>query len=158
MFSEITPDADLLESLSSLHARCCRIGWSATTLQSLLAQGFGLYTKTEDLLTGFIVWQCAADTADLLTLAVHPEYRRQGIGHTLLYNSILSLRNNNMTTFFLEVSKENQAAISLYERLNFKVCGLRPNYYTEEGIQRDALTMSLSADQLVSFSNIPSKS
>lgn len=54
----------------------------------------------------------------LSTLAVHPDYRRQGIATRLLEWVI---ENNPKSTYLLEVNKVNKGAIKLYKSLGFQV-------------------------------------
>ena len=60
-------------------------------------------------------------------IAVSPDYRRRGIAMKLLNNIIKKL---NLENIYLEVSRINQKAISLYEKMGFKENGIRKNYYS----------------------------
>jgi ribosomal-protein-alanine N-acetyltransferase len=75
---------------------------------------------------GFCAWrQISADEAELLNLAVVPEFRRCGVASALLR----TLRNEAKGTIFLEVAEPNSAAISLYEHHGWVSTGLRKGYY-----------------------------
>ena len=60
-------------------------------------------------------------------IAVCPNYRGAGIAMKLLDNII---KNLDVENIFLEVSKINVKAISLYEKMGFKKNGIRKNYYS----------------------------
>ena len=60
-------------------------------------------------------------------IAVSPDYRRRGIAMKLLNNIIEKL---NLGNIYLEVSRINQKAIFLYEKMGFKENGIRKNYYS----------------------------
>ena len=64
-----------------------------------------------------------------MNIAVKKDYRRQGIA-TLLLNHILNIcKEKEINTIHLEVNEENFSAISLYQKLGFKECGRRKQYY-----------------------------
>lgn len=60
--------------------------------------------------------------AELLSIAVAPEYRRQGIAKLLLAQ-LPDL------PVFLEVRVSNEGAIQLYESQGFRITGRRKGYY-----------------------------
>lgn len=67
---------------------------------------------------------------ELLNLAVHPAFRRQGVGRALV-------RSLPAGRVFIEVRASNEAARALYASCGFRVVGLRREYYqipTEDGI------------------------
>jgi ribosomal-protein-alanine N-acetyltransferase len=83
------------------------------------------------------------DEAHIATLAVHPEYRRQGIGERLLAVALEAAQRKGMQTATLEVRAPNISAQALYQCFGFTVVGCRPRYYQDN--QDDALLMSLSS-------------
>ena len=85
------------------------------------------------------VW-LMVDEAPVTTFAVHPRYRRRGIGARLLL-SLLDLsiaRRAREAT--LEVRLSNLGARRLYEKYGFRPVGIRPRYYSDN--QEDALIMT----------------
>jgi ribosomal-protein-alanine N-acetyltransferase len=85
------------------------------------------------------VW-LMVDEAHVTTFAVHPRYRRRGIGERLLL-SLLDLsiaRRAREAT--LEVRLSNLGARRLYEKYGFRPVGIRPRYYSDN--QEDALIMT----------------
>ena len=87
---------------------------------------------SEDTLLGYIVWLKVVDVADILNLFVFPEHRKSGKATTLLLETIESLKQAGIKTFYLEVKKSNQQAISVYEKVGFKVVREIKNYYENE--------------------------
>ncbi|HWQ04882.1 MAG TPA: ribosomal protein S18-alanine N-acetyltransferase [Longilinea sp.] len=90
---------------------------------------------------GMIVVWMILDEAHVATLAVHPEYRRRGIGQHLLANALLEAQKSGAVLAFLEVRKNNLAAQALYRRFGFVEDGIRPHYYADNG--EDAILLSL---------------
>src|SRR5262249_28719287 len=82
---------------------------------------------------GFCAWrQTSPDEAELLNLAVVPEFRRLGVASALLR----TLRNEAKGTIFLEVAEPNSAALSLYSHHGWVSTGLRKCYY-QNGMVND---------------------
>lgn len=133
----MTPDA-----LARLHRRSIRTPrpWSAKEFESLLGlPGVFLTGDPQSFALGRVI----AGEAELLTLVVDPQERRQGRGRACLaaYEAEALLRGAQRS--FLDVAEDNAAAIALYSALGYTECGRRKAYYqTETGAGRDALTLS----------------
>jgi [ribosomal protein S18]-alanine N-acetyltransferase len=79
------------------------------------------------------------DELHVHTVTVHPAHRRRGIGLGLLR---YVLRDTGALRATLEVRRSNVAALSLYERLGFKVSAVRERYY--ENPREDGLILWLN--------------
>lgn len=77
---------------------------------------------------GFCIMQPVLDEANLLLMAIDPEFQGQGLGFTLLEAAINRL-GEKCSQIFLEVRESNQAAIKLYEKTGFHQIDMRKNYY-----------------------------
>ncbi len=87
-----------------------------------------------------VVW-IVVDEAHIGTIAVHPDYRRRGIGKKLLAYSLLGSLVRGASSAYLEVRRSNLAAQALYQRFGFQVIGERRRYYHDNG--EDALLLGL---------------
>ena len=87
---------------------------------------------SEDTLLGYIVWLKVVDVADILNLFVFPKYRKSGKATALLLATIDTLKQTGIKTFYLEVKKSNKQAISIYEKVGFKIVREIKNYYENE--------------------------
>lgn len=92
---------------------------------------------------GFILWQLVKGEADVLSFAVLPEHRKQGIGRRLYEAAEQGLLRQGITQLFLEVAQNNEYAIAFYKHYGFVKTGIRKNYYSDNN-QRviHALTFS----------------
>lgn len=81
------------------------------------------------------------DEAHITTLAVHPDFRRKGIGEVLLKALIDLAKNRRVQNIILEVRVSNLAAQYLYKKIGFQPIGIRKKYYTRP--EEDAVVMSL---------------
>jgi len=97
----------------------------------------------EGEIAGFSLSRTVADEAELLLLAVAPDYRRRGIGRMLLDSFIRVSRDAGASRVHLEV-REGNPAIIMYRQAGFVFAGRRPKYYRGRfGGDFDALTLSL---------------
>jgi len=62
-------------------------------------------------------------------LAVHPDFRRQGIGKRLLGRALTVLDSRGVDSVKLEVRANNDGAHDLYRSFGFEHCRTIPNYY-----------------------------
>jgi len=95
-------------------------------------------------IVGYIIYWQLPKEVDIHNLAVHPAYRRRGIGGSLLSLAIDSAKGQGSNRVTLEVRKSNQAAQQLYHTLGFVERGVRKGYYSDDG--EDALVMVLDLD------------
>lgn len=70
-----------------------------------------------------------APQADVQTIGVIPEARRQGLGRVLLTQLVNEARRRGATELFLEVRADNPGAQSLYDSLGFEPIATRARYY-----------------------------
>jgi ribosomal-protein-alanine N-acetyltransferase len=115
-------------ALAALHATAFPHGeaWNADAFEALLHMPgvFGLVAEG-----GLILVRLAADEAEILTLAVVPAHRRQGLGDSLVETAVLHAAALGGRTMFLEVAEDNVPALALYGGLGFTRAGQRPDYY-----------------------------
>ena len=125
--------------MAALHARCFTHPrpWTAVEFGELLgSRGVFAITRPQGILIGRVV----LDEAELLTLAVASEARRQGLGAALTTDFAEAAQRLGAVTAFLEVASDNAPAQALYQRQGWVEAGRRRNYYAP-GI--DALTLRL---------------
>jgi [ribosomal protein S18]-alanine N-acetyltransferase len=133
---------------AALHRTSFEAPWSDAEFAKLLEQPgvAGLMWTAADP-RGFILIRAVADEAEILTLAVAPAYRRQGIAALLLDEASRMLRAGGTHRLFLEVAADNIAAKSLYEAYGFRATGRRAHYYDRGGAPRaDAIIMTLELE------------
>ena len=78
---------------------------------------------------GMLLARVAADEAEVLTLAVLPALRRQGLGRALLQAAMAEARRRGAASMTLEVAVDNVAARDLYTSAGFTQVGRRRRYY-----------------------------
>jgi ribosomal-protein-alanine N-acetyltransferase len=85
------------------------------------------------------------DEVHISNIAVHPEWRGQGLGALLLLHMLFHALEHEAVVVQLEVRENNVAAQRLYERFGFEKVGRRKKYYRDTG--EDALLMDLDLTQ-----------
>jgi ribosomal-protein-alanine N-acetyltransferase len=132
------------DALAEVHARGFDHPWSAADLAALLDSPgvFALAAREDAVLRAFILARAIAGEAEILTLAVDPARRRQGIARALLEAATAAAAHAGAGVLFLEVAADNAAAIALYESAGFTQAGRRRGYYARsDGAAVDALVL-----------------
>ena len=93
----------------------------------------------EDKIVAYAGAWISFEEAQVTNVAVHPDYRGQGIGAELFAKLIDEVKKINVTAITLEVRPSNESAIKLYEKFGLKSVGRRKGYYIDNN--EDALIM-----------------
>lgn len=93
---------------------------------------------------GFALGRVAADEAELLTIAVDPGHRRQGLGSACCAAFEAEAKSRGAERAFLEVAATNEAALRLYLASGWSRHGCRKAYYRTQSRRVDAILMSKS--------------
>ena len=124
-------NASHVPQVAALEKICFADPWSemsiASELQSLWS--YWLVALEEDRVVGYVGSQSSIDEADIMNVAVHPDFRRQGIAEDLINRLVADLKERGIRALLLEVRVSNTPAITLYEKLGFSQVGRRKNYY-----------------------------
>ncbi|MGL4994874.1 MAG: ribosomal protein S18-alanine N-acetyltransferase [Deefgea sp.] len=90
-------------------------------------------------LMGFAVCMITLDEAELLLIAIAPEFQRQKLGSELIQSILQELSAQGVQKLFLEVRESNEAACGFYIRHAFEQAGRRKGYYPTSQGREDAL-------------------
>ena len=128
-------------AVAELEKRCFSDPWSVNSISSELTNQLSLWVVAMDgeRLVGYVGSQSVLGWADMMNIAVDPDYRRLGIGRRLVEELEARLKENKVTCLTLEVRASNEGAIALYDQLGFVSVGRRPNYYRNP--KEDALIL-----------------
>ena len=114
--------------------------WSEAEIAAVLDSAL-CFVLTAPL--GFLIGRAVAGEAELLTIAVDPAARRQGIAAGLVAGFLAEARARRAGVAFLEVAADNAAARGLYAAAGFTDSGVRRGYYhTAAGRAVDAVLMA----------------
>jgi ribosomal-protein-alanine N-acetyltransferase len=117
--------------------------WTAAEFEALLADRFCFAVGDQRC---FALVRVVAGEAELLTIATHPDHRRQGLALNVMTRWMQEAAGRDADQAFLEVAEDNTAAQALYKRCGFVQAGIRPGYYARPGA--DAVAALLLARPL----------
>lgn len=122
------------------------ISWSKDSYIQELTNPIAKYfvAKVNNKVVAFVGTWIILDEAHITNIAVHPNYRKQGIASKLLTNFLDYCKKQGCNAFTLEVRNGNKAAQALYRKHNFKEAGIRKGYYEDN--KEDAIIMWLKEE------------
>jgi|Deesub1362A_J573_1020465.scaffolds.fasta_scaffold01687_11 ribosomal-protein-alanine N-acetyltransferase len=97
------------------------------------------------MVVGYLCLWLVAEEVQVQNLAVHPAFRRRGVGRFLLAEGLREAHRRGARLATLEVRPSNLAARRLYASLGFVETGRRPGYYQAEG--EDALLLDCRLEE-----------
>ena len=130
--------------IAELEKICFSDPWSETSIASELNNKLSLWMVAidDEKVIGYVGSQTVLGETDMMNIAVHPDYRKQGIGTALIVGLIGELELRGSHSLMLEVRASNEPAKNLYAKLGFCSVGVRKNYYRNP--KEDALILSIS--------------
>jgi ribosomal-protein-alanine N-acetyltransferase len=157
MRTKIEQDADVrierarpedLDTIMRIEQASFTMPWTRKMFEVELSQNpFGrleVLRRTDAALIGYVCYWVVFEECRLMTLAVEPSLRRQGLGRALLRHAMGRGREAGATRGLLEVRASNGAAIQLYEQEGFRRVAVRARYYTSP--VEDAVLMERALD------------
>ena len=119
------------QQVAKLEQECFSDPWSLQSVTSEITNPLSLWLVAVEgeRVLGYIGSQSVLGEADMMNLAVAPEYRKKGIGRKLVNALTEHLQANGVIALLLEVRVTNEDAIRLYTKLGFIQVGRRPRYY-----------------------------
>ena len=133
-----TDDAD---AVADLEEKSFAMPWSRENFWREAQNELATYIVGE--IGGKIVAYAGAwvsfNQAEVMSVAVDPEFRGQGLGTLLFGELINAVKARGASAITLEVRPSNIAAIKLYKNFGLKSVGRRKKYYLDNG--EDALIM-----------------
>lgn len=100
-------------------------------------------------IAGFIVATSRGAHGHILTIDVLEQFRRAGIGRSLLRRAETELEKRGVREIWLETATDNESTISFWKNRGYITRGLLPHYYPN-GVDAFAMSKSLVARALSS--------
>ncbi len=125
-----------LEQTAKIDAGSNQPPWSEEAFRQELSKAHSHFwvvtdNETDKKVLAYGVFSFPGEQAHLVTFAVDPALRRQGLATYLLRQIIAFVMRKNGESMILEVRKGNQAAVALYQKLGFLVIRTLPNFYPD---------------------------
>lgn len=124
-------DGSHVSQVAALEKLCFSAPWSEKSIASELENPLScwLVALAGDRVAGYVGSQKVPPEADMMNIAVAPEFRRIGVASKLLEGLLTHLRAEGIQSLTLEVRASNEGAKALYAAWGFTQVGRRPNYY-----------------------------
>ena len=108
--------------------------WKEEDWRDLLEDPRAIYyaLTDEDKIVGDIFiynWKGENDYIKIMNLAVHPDYRKQGIAHKLLNHVTEEMKKLDMFRFLGETRESNKAMQKVFEDCGYVLNKVEENYY-----------------------------
>mgnify|MGYP006276036153 CR=1 FL=1 len=110
-------------------ARAVGRAWTPSEFATLLGDPHVFLCPAPGGASGFALGRAVAGEAEILTLAVAPHARRNGVGRALVAGFEAAARERGAERAFLEVAADNAGALALYAGAGYVEQGRRPGYY-----------------------------
>lgn len=135
------------QEMATLHAAAFTQSrpWSADEFAALVSSPL---CSTVGDTRCFALIRVIVDEAELLTIATHPDYLRQGLALQRMESWKELAHRRGATRAFLEVADDNAPARALYSKCGFEHCGTRRAYYSRSPLPSvDAIVMQCTFTQ-----------
>ena len=131
MTEYVRMDAEHITQVAELGKICFHDPWSLKSITAELTNPLSLWLVAlhGGIVIGYVGSQTVLGEADMMNLAVAPDFRRMGVARELVTRLIEQLHSSGAYSLTLEVRQSNAPAIALYHELGFVQVGKRPNYY-----------------------------
>lgn len=131
-----------LEQILEIEQASFTTPWSRQSfLHELLENERAVYLvyRHNERVWGYIGMWVVVDEGHITNLAVHPAFRRRGVGRQLIEALTMESTRRGIRHLTLEVRKSNIPAQELYKEMGFVSMGIRRQYYLDN--MEDAIIM-----------------
>lgn len=138
-YSVVKLEEKHITGVAELEKLCFPCPWNEEQFRHAMEDSFTeLYgiCSAENKVLAYLLCSVVEDYAEILNIAAHTDYRRQGLAETLLA-FWLNQEHIRQKQIILEVRAKNIPAQRLYAKFGFKQIHVRKNYYRDD----DALVM-----------------
>jgi ribosomal-protein-alanine N-acetyltransferase len=111
----------------------------------------GMVAEQAEQVVGFMIYELHRTRIHVLSFAVHPDFRRQSVGRTMMEKLVAKLAYQRRNRIVLEVRETNLPAQLFFRSLGFKATGVLRNFYedsTEDAFMMQYRSASISDDAI----------
>ena len=133
---------DMTEVLD-IESACFEFPWTEEDFIRCLRQRncIGMVAEHEERILGFMIYELHKSRLHVLNFAVHPEFRRRGVGATMLQKLTTKLSQQRRNRILLEVRETNLNAQLFFRQAGFRAISVLRDFY--EDTTEDAYLMQL---------------
>lgn len=131
-----------IEDLARIEKLCFSKPWSYEALAEELSNPLAVFfvAELDGKTVAYAGMHHIIDEGYITNIAVHPDYRRRGLGTALVRVLDSYARDNGLAVLTLEVRQSNATAINIYKDAGFVEEGVRKDFY-EDPVE-DAIIMT----------------
>jgi ribosomal-protein-alanine N-acetyltransferase len=106
----------------------------------------GMVAELNEVVVGFMIYELHKNRLHILNFAVNAEYRRNGVGRSMVEKLISKLSNQRRSRILLEVRETNLPAQLFFKSVGFQAVSVLRDFY--EDTTEDAYVMQLRHETL----------
>jgi ribosomal-protein-alanine N-acetyltransferase len=91
----------------------------------------GMVAERDERVVGFMIYELHRNRLHILNFAVHPDFRRHGVGHQMATKLIGKLSPQRRSRILLEVRETNLDAQLFFRDLNFRAISVLRDFYDD---------------------------
>lgn len=141
-----------LPTVLDIEDRCFEFPWKEDDFIRALRQSnvIGMVAERGDQVLGFMLYELHKHRLHLLSMAVDPDYSRQGIGTAMVEKLVSKLSYQRRNRIVLEVRETNLPAQLFFKAMGFKAVMVLHKFYedTDVDCDDDAYMMQFSVSQV----------
>ena len=109
-----------VRQIAELEKLCFHDPWSENSIASELCNRLSLWfvAEVDGSVVGYVGSQTVLGETDMMNVATHPDYRKQGIARALINTLVAALAEQGSHSLMLEVRVSNAQAIRIYEKFD----------------------------------------
>ncbi len=93
----------------------------------------GMVAESGEKVVGFMIYELHKSKLHILNFAVHPSFRRLGVGSQMVAKLISKLSSHRRTRISLEVRETNLAAQVFFSKQGFRALRVLRGFYDDSG-------------------------
>lgn len=124
------------------------LAWTEDDFLSCIRQRncIGMVAEQGEKVVGFMIYGLHKSKLRILNFAVHPGFRRLGVGAQMVAKLISKLSSHRCTRITMEVRETNLLAQLFFRAQGFKVAGMLRAWYKGNGEDAYQMTYRLDSD------------
>jgi ribosomal-protein-alanine N-acetyltransferase len=117
----------------------------------------GMVAEHNERVVGFMIYELHRNRLHVLNFAVHPDFRRRGIGQQMMNKLVAKLSPQRRTRIQLEVRETNLAAQLFFKNLGFRAISLLRDFYEDSPEDAYLMQFRFKANENVEDLDRPSR-
>lgn len=91
----------------------------------------GMVAESDDKIVGFMIYELHKNRLHILNFAVHPEFRRRGMGQAMLGKLLGKLSQERRNRIMLEIRETNLDAQLFFKNIGFRAISVLRDFYDD---------------------------